>query len=162
MDQCEMWPAGKVTCLVKGDERLCVKQAGVFTDAILSHVVTGGHWASQDGSYFFKETYKENIWTWCCRGLLVQSSVLQGWKYSGAYVDMTFLRSHAWNSMCTVLLPFLTTGGGYLLLFYFFNLTAQPHKVLGCPGIVLLYVQQPSFYKITEHIIKLDFLGQFP
>lgn len=64
--------------------------------------------------------------------------------------------------MCTVLLPFLTTGGGYLLLFYFFNLTAKPHKVPSCPGIVLLYVQQPSFYKITEHIIKLDFLGQFP
>lgn len=38
-----------------------MKQAGVFRDAILSHVVTGGHWTSQDGSYFFKETYKENI-----------------------------------------------------------------------------------------------------
>lgn len=50
-----------MTCLVKEDKCLCVKQARVFTDAILSHVVMGGHRASQDGSYFFKETYKENI-----------------------------------------------------------------------------------------------------
>lgn len=33
----------------------------------------------------------------------------------------------------------------------FFNLTAKPHKVPSRPGIVLLYVQQPSFYKISEH-----------
>lgn len=88
-----------------------------------------------------------NLMLW--RGQFVQFSILQGWDYSDAYIDVTFLRSHTWNSVCTVLLPFLTTGGAYLSLF-FLNLTTKPHKVSSCPGNVLLYVHQPSFYRIMN------------
>lgn len=47
-----------MTCLVIEDELLCVKQARVFTDTILFHVVMDGHQDSRDGSYIFKKHTK--------------------------------------------------------------------------------------------------------
>lgn len=76
----------------------------------------------------------------------MQSSILQGW---GACV--TFTGPHTQNRVYIVPFRFPNNWRGlpFVYLLVYFHVTYKSFKVLSCPGVTLLYVHQPSFYRIT-------------